>query len=161
MTLLMRVSLPSRLTPFDEEDGMRKKQWQVVGFLAALLGASTAVGQSNQGGTIADIPFPFTVANHTLPPGRYTVTPLSEKAFKIVNSQNQGAFALKNRVEGRAPKSTKMVFHRYENAYFLSEIWVAGSRTGDRVVRSRPEKELAGKRTEMEIAELQIDRVAN
>jgi hypothetical protein len=157
----VRISLPSRLGPLDKEDGMKKQLWQVVGFLAALLAASTVVGQSNQGGTIADIPFPFTVANHTLPPGRYTLTRLSEKALKIVNSQNQGAFALNNRVEGRAPESSKMVFHRYGNTYFLSEIWVAGSRTGDRVVRSRPEKELAGKRTEMEIAELQIDRVAN
>jgi hypothetical protein len=140
---------------------MKNKQWQVVGFIAALLAASTAVGQSNQGDTIADIPFAFTVANHTLPPGRYTVTRWNEQALKLVNSQNQGAFALNHKVEGRAPESSKMVFHRYGNAYFLSEIWVAGSRTGDRVVRSRPEKELAGKRTEMEIAELQIDRVAN
>jgi hypothetical protein len=153
---LVRISLPSRLGPLDKEDVMRNKQWQVVGFLAVLLAASTAVGQSNQGGTIADIPFPFTVANHTLPPGRYTVTRLSEKALKIVNSQNQGAFALNNRVEGRAPQSTKMVFHRYGNAYFLSEIWIAGSRTGDRVVPSRSEKEFAGKRIEVEIAELQI-----
>jgi hypothetical protein len=136
---------------------MKKKQWQVMGFLAALLTASTAVGQSNYRDTIADIPFAFTVGNHTLPPGRYTVTRLSEQALKIVNSQNQGTFALNNRVEGRAPDSSKMVFHRYGNAYFLSEIWVSGSRTGTKVVRSRLEEELAGKQTEMEIAELQID----
>lgn len=136
---------------------MKKKQWQIMGFLAALLAASTAVGQSNHRDAIADIPFAFTVGNHTLPPGRYTVTRLSEQAFKIVNSQNQGTFALNNRAEGRAPDSSKMVFHRYGNAYFLSEIWVSGSRIGARVVRSRFEKELAGKQTEMEIAELQID----
>jgi len=136
---------------------MKKKQWQIMGFLAALLTASTAVGQSNYRDTIADIPFAFTVGNHTLPPGRYTVTRLSEQALKIVNSQNQGTFALNNRAEGRAPDSSKMVFHRYGNAYFLSEIWVSGSRIGARVVRSRFEKELAGKQTEMEIAELQID----
>jgi hypothetical protein len=154
--LLVRISLPSRLGPLDKEDGMKKQLWQVVGFLAALLAASTAVGQSNQGGTIADIPFPFTVANHTLPPGRYTVTRLSEKALRIVNSQNQGSFALNYKVERRATESSKMVFHRYGNAYFLSEIWVSGSRAGTRVVRSRFENELAEKRTEMEIAELQI-----
>lgn len=135
---------------------MKKKHWQVVGFIAVLLAASTAVGQSSQGSTIADIPFAFTVANLTLPPGRYTVTRWNEKAFRIVNSQNQGKFALNDRIEGRAPERSKMVFHRYGNAYFLSEIWVAGSRTGVVVFRSRSEKELAGKRTEMEIAELQI-----
>jgi hypothetical protein len=152
----MRISLPSRLTPFDEEDGMRKKQWQVVGFIAALLSASAAVGQSNRGDTVADIPFAFTVANHTLPPGRYTVTRLSEKAIRIVNSQNQGTFALNDKLERRAAESSKMVFHRYGNAYFLSEIGVSGSRTGAKVIRSRFENELAEKRTEMEIAELQF-----
>ena len=140
---------------------MKNKQWQVVGFLAVLLAASTAVGQSNQGDTIANIPFAFTVGNYTLPPGRYTVTRWNENALRIVNSQNQGAFALKYKVERRTPESSKVVFHRYGNAYFLSEIWVSGSRTGARVVRSRFENELAEKRTEMEIAELQIDRVAN
>ena len=134
-----------------------KKQWQVVVFIAALLAASTAVGQSNRGDTIANIPFAFTVGNYTLPPGRYSVTRLSGKALRVVNSQYQGAFALNDRIEGRAPERSKMVFHRYENAYFLSEIWVSGSRTGVRVVRSRFENELAEKRPEMEIAELQID----
>ena len=135
---------------------MRKKQWQIAGFIAALLAASTAVGQSNRGDTIANIPFAFTVANHTLPPGRYTVTRLSDKALKIVNSQNQGTFALNYKVERTVSESSKMVFHRYGNAYFLSEIWVSGSRTGARVVHSRFENELADKRSEMEIAELQI-----
>jgi len=138
---------------------MKNKKWQVVGFIAALLAASAAVGQSNQGGTITDIPFAFTVANLTLPPGRYTVTQSSQHALKIVNPQNQGAFALDDKVlEGRALKDSKMVFHRYGNAYFLAEIWVAGSGTGVRVVPSRSEKEFARKRTEMEIAELRIVR---
>jgi len=137
---------------------MKRKLWQVVGFLAVLLPASTAVGQTKPGDTIADIPFAFTVSNHTLPAGRYTVTRLSEKALRIFNSQNRGTFALTNRVEGKAPESGKLVFHRYGNAYFLYEVWVSGSRTGRKVVQSRSEKELAGRRTKMEIAELQIAR---
>jgi len=137
---------------------MKKRPWQIVGFLAALLAASPAVAQSNASGIIADIPFAFTVANRTLPPGRYTVTRLSEKILWIYNSQNQGTSALTNRVQGKTPDSSKMVFHRYGNTYFLSEVWVAGSRTGREVPRSRSEEEWAGKLTEMEIAELQIPR---
>jgi hypothetical protein len=89
---------------------MKRKLWQAVGFLAALLAASTAVGQTKRGDTIADIPFAFTVSNHTLPAGRYTVTRLSEKALRIFNSQNQGTFALTNKVEGKAPESGKRWF---------------------------------------------------
>jgi hypothetical protein len=137
---------------------MKRKLWQVVGFLAALLAASTAVGQTKPGDTIVDIPFAFTVSNHTLPAGRYIVTRPSQKFLRIFNSQNHGTFALTNRVEGKAPESGKMVFHRYGNAYFLSEVWVSGSRTGRKVLQSRSEKELAGRRTEMEIAELQTAR---
>jgi hypothetical protein len=154
----MGISQRQRFEPLDEEDGMKKTLWQVVGFLAALLAVSYAVGQTERGDTMADIPFAFTVSNHTLPAGRYIVTRPSQKFLRIFNSQNQGTFALTNRVEGKAAQSGKMVFHRYGNAYFLSEVWVSGSRTGRKVVQSRSEKELAGRRTKMEIAELQIAR---
>jgi len=137
---------------------MKKQLWKVVGFLAALLAASTAVGQTNRGDVFTNIPFAFTVANHTLPPGRYIITHPSEKVLRIFNSHNTGMFALTNRVEAKAPEGSKMVFHRYGDAYFLSEVWVAGSRTGRKVLQSRAEKELTGKRTEMEIAELQVAR---
>jgi hypothetical protein len=132
---------------------MKKQTWKVVGFLAALLATSTAVGQTNRGDTIANIPFAFRVANHTLPPGRYTVTRTGDTTLRIFNSHNQGAAVLTTRVEGKAPESTgKMVFHRYGDAYFLSEVWVPASRSGRKVFRSRAEEELARKQAEMELA---------
>lgn len=138
---------------------MKKQPWKVVGFLAALLAASTAVGQTNRGDTIADIPFAFTVANHTLPPGRYTVTRMGETTLRVFNSHNRGTLVLTTKVEGTASESTgKMVFHRYGDAYFLSEVWVPANGIGRKVFQSRAEKELAGKRTEMEIAVLQVAR---
>ncbi len=138
---------------------MKKQFWKTVGFLAALLAASTAFGQSNQGGTIADIPFAFTVANHTLPAGRYTVTRLGETSLRISSPHNQGTVVLTHAAEGKAPESKgKMVFHRYGESYFLSEVWVAGSGVGRKVFQSRAEEELVGKRIEMEIAVLQISR---
>ncbi len=86
------------------------------------------MAQSNASRIIADIPFAFTVGNRTFP-GRYTVTRLNEKIVWIFNSQNQGTAALNYQIEGKAPDSSKMVFRRYGNAYFLSEVWVADSRT--------------------------------
>lgn len=137
---------------------MKKQLWKVVGLLAALLATSTAVGQTNRV-TITDVPFAFTVANDTLPPGRYTVARMGETTLRIFNSHNQGTVVLTTSVEGKALESTgKMVFHRYGDAYFLSEVWVPASATGRRVFRSRSEEELAGRRTEMETAVLQIAR---
>jgi hypothetical protein len=138
---------------------MKKQLWQVMGFLAALLATSTAVGQTNRGNTIADLPFAFTVANHSLPPGRYTVTRLGDTTLLIFNSHNQGTVVLTTGVEGKAPESMgKMVFYRYGDAYFLSEVWVAGSEIGRKVPPSRAEKQLAGTGTEKEIAVLQNTR---
>jgi hypothetical protein len=136
---------------------MKKQLWQVVGFLAALLATSSAVGQTNRGDTITDIPFAFTVANDTLPPGRYTVTRMSETALVIFNTHKQGTVVLTTKAEGRPLESTgKIVFHRYGDAYFLSEVWNATSGTGRKVFQSRAEQELRGKKTEMEIAVLRI-----
>ena len=138
---------------------MKKQLWKIVGFLAALLATSTALGQSNRGDTIADIPFAFTVANHTLSAGRYTVTRLGETTLRISSSHNQGAVVLTHAVEGKAPESKgKMVFHRYGESYFLSEVWVAAGGIGRKVFQSRLEDELAGKQIQMEIAVLQIGR---
>jgi hypothetical protein len=58
-----------------------------------------------------------------------------------------------------APEATdKMVFHRNGDAYFISEVWVPADGIGRKVFQSRAEKELAGKRTEMEIAVLKLAR---
>jgi hypothetical protein len=47
------------------------------------------------------------------------------------------------RVQGRAPEgSGRMVFHRYGNIYFLSEVWAPGQDTGQELTSSRAEKEV-------------------
>lgn len=143
---------------------MQKQLWKTVGFLAAMLATSTALGQSNPGGTIADIPFAFTVANHILPAGHYTVTRLGETTLWISSPHNpsphnQGTVVLTHAVEGKLPESKgKMVFDRYGKSYFLSEVWVAGSGMGRKVFQSRAEEELDVKGAEMQIAVLQITR---
>jgi hypothetical protein len=139
---------------------MKKQMWKVVGFLATLLATSAAaVGQTNRSDTVADIPFAFTVANHTLPPGRYTVTRINETTLRVFNPHNQGTLVLTHGVEGKAPEGKgKMVFHRYGDVYFLSEVWVAANGIGRKVFQSQAEEKLARKRIEMEIAVLQIAR---
>jgi hypothetical protein len=138
---------------------MNKQLWQVAGFLAVVLVTSSAIGQSNRGNTITNIPFAFTVANHTLPPGRYTVTHIGGTALGIFNSHHQGTVALTSEVERRPLNNVgKMVFHRYGNTYFLSEIWGAASGNGRKVFQSRAEKEFTERKAEMEIATLELAR---
>lgn len=133
-----------------------RKTWQVAWFLAALL-VSSALGQNNRGDTVTNIPFAFTVTNHTLPAGRYTVTRMSETALGIFNVHHQGTIVLTHEIEGEADGSTaRIVFHRYGNAYFLSEVWLAARATGRKAFPTSAERELAATETGSELAVLLI-----
>jgi len=128
---------------------MKKQIWKVVTFLAALMAASSAAAQTNQG----DIPFAFSVANQTLPPGRYTTIQITSTLLRIFNSHNQGVVVLTTGVDSKESEGTgKMVFHRYGDDYFLSEVWAPAGQTGRKVVQSRAEDEVTRKRPAMEIA---------
>ena len=136
---------------------MKKQLWKVGTFLAAVLATSIAVGQTSHGEAVADIPFTFTVANHSFPPGRYTVTPVNQILLRIFNSHNQGTIVMAHSTDGVAPKEIgKMVFHRYGGAYFLSEVWDPASGTGHKLTESRIESELTRKQAAVEFAVLNV-----
>lgn len=136
---------------------MRNKQarW-LTAVLATLLIAAAALGQDNPAVLRVDIPFPFVVAGQTLPAGHYVVSNTGEKILHIVNSQNQGAFVPTFQADGRFPEgSGKLVFHRYQHSYFLSQVWGTSGRQGKQLLKSPAEKEWASKGANQEIAVLQ------
>jgi hypothetical protein len=97
----------------------KQRSWKVVAIATALLAASNAVGQANRSDAIAEIPFAFTLASHTLQPGRYTVTRMSDTLFRISSSHNESVVVLATKVESGTPEDTaKLVFHRYGDSYF-------------------------------------------
>ena len=49
---------------------------------------------------------------------------------------------------------SKLIFNRYGNKYFLSQIWTAGSKSGRELPKSQRETELAGKQAKREVAVL-------
>jgi hypothetical protein len=60
-------------------------------------------------------------------------------------------------VQGKAPEGVAdVVFHRYGDTYYLSEVWVAANGTGSQLFKSQAEKE-STKRTNMEIAVLTVE----
>ncbi len=121
------------------------------------LAASTCWGQGKRGDVITKIPFPFVVANRTLPPGKYIVTPIGETNLRIYGNKQSVIFQTHS-VVGKAPEGVgKMVFHRYGGACFLSEVWAAANGTGSQLFTSQDEKELA-QRTNTEVAVLTVER---
>ena len=113
----------------------------VVAFLAAAAGYSQSSAR-----LVSNIPFDFYVGSSVLPSGEYEVRPgvaAGAVMFRGID-QNAAVVALTNSKQvGRAPKEAKLVFNRYGNSYFLSEIWHAGIDRGYQLPKSKTEREMA------------------
>jgi len=93
---------------------------------------------------VADIPFEFTVGGKSLKASEYSVKALTASGDALVISSKDSkdrAIRLTNPIEARiAPKQAKLVFHRYGQRYFLSEVWTPGERTGRKLQKSSEER---------------------
>lgn len=92
---------------------------------------------------VANIPFEFMTATTTLPAGDYTVTELSSGVLLHNRAEHTSAFVMT--IPGKAkrePGESKLIFNRYGNRYFLSEIWSSESKIGKQLPKSDGEKEL-------------------
>jgi len=77
----------------------------------------------------ANIPFAFVASGSNLSAGEYTVEGQgwTDQMLQLCNlQQHQCAFVVASQVESRRNNEPgKLVFNRYGNRYFLSEIWSA------------------------------------
>lgn len=85
----------------------------------------------------ADIPFEFVARNTTVPPGQYVIKLQAGPVVKFVGSDSYPFFA---NPAGPGSHEAKLVFHRYGNRYFLSQIWT--TTTSRELPMSRVEREL-------------------
>ena len=114
----------------------------VVGL--ALASAAVANGQAGRQVT-AQVPFDFIVANKTLRAGRYEVNNVNSSGDALAIRQAEGtdqAMILTAPVIAKNQSDTKakLVFHRYGQTYFLSQVWVAGRSDGRELARSKQER---------------------
>jgi hypothetical protein len=72
----------------------------------------------------ANIPFDFTVGQTQLPAGTYDVSPLAHGAIVIRNGNTAKSVASIFRWEDprKGDSTTKLVFHKYGDKYFLSQV---------------------------------------
>ena len=108
-----------------------------------------AVAAFAQGSTFlkADVPFDFSAGNSIMPAGRYqvergpangTVTIRSDDGKKAVIVMTLLTTSMARHEQG------SLMFHRYGNAYILSEIWTPGN-DGRELPTTKRERELAKK----------------
>ena len=84
--------------------------------------AGTSFAQSN--GVEAKVPFAFTVGNAALPAGTYTIKFHSAQLIMITNHAQHRSAALSvfYRDGRKSPNGGQLLFHKYGNQYFLSEV---------------------------------------
>jgi hypothetical protein len=93
-----------------------------------------------------NIPFAFAAGETTLPAGEYRVQKMDgngavllirctePKASIMVVTNSTGG--------GKQQEQSKLVFHRYGNQYFLSQVWNAGYKSGRELRIGKREKEI-------------------
>jgi len=115
------------------------------GFLV-LLTFSSALGQSARQNFI-HIPFDFSVGEKSFSAGKYAIerNRKDADAVWVIRGKEDGGSVVLITQPTRSidtQEETKLVFHRYDDVYFLSEIWTPGSNTGRKLQISDREKAL-------------------
>ncbi len=114
----------------------------------ALMAALVSANAQSSGLVVADIPFEFAVGAKSLGAGEYSVRGFTANADALLISSrdsNDVAIRLTQSIRARiVPQQTKLVFHRYGQRYFLSEVWTAGQPTGRQLQKSGAERAIEG-----------------
>jgi hypothetical protein len=112
--------------------------------LSAVLGSSLMLAQSGPSGK-ADIPFGFYVRDTALPAGSYTLQETNTLGVVQIRNNDTGksivVMAPPNQSGNTA--DSKLVFHKYGDRYFLSELWLTGAAAVDCVSMGKLEREIS------------------
>lgn len=126
---------------------MRKLVSVVV--IGSVLILATAAVQAQLPGTVirASIPFDFEVHGRTLPAGRYEISRISDEPMGLMirnidHMRNEALFETEPVYENYRSSKNEIVFKRYGDTYFLSEVESAGEQTAREVYPSRAERHL-------------------
>jgi hypothetical protein len=94
----------------------------------------------------ANVPFSFIVNRDTLPAGEYSLESIGMGPSLLIQNADMKSRTIvnPNRCEAAsASKQTKLVFRKYGNRYFLSQVWLEGAKSGQEFARSKREAEVA------------------
>jgi len=127
----------------------------VICFLAGV-GSIAANAQIDSDVTIeANIPYSFIVKDTTLPAGKYTVRVVDETNLKVleirnVNNNKAVLFETEDAQANETPRQTELVFDKLGDKYFLSQIWLSGSDSGNQLEKTKMERDLESSGMKME-----------
>jgi len=135
-----------------------KRQMKTMAMILGLVviaGASLAQAQII-GRLKSNIPFSFYVRNRLMPAGDYTIAELNPGSglMEIRSADGQSAvmFLTINKQEKDTRTPSELIFHKFGDKAFLSEIVEQGEMDGAEVVKSKMEKRLEKAARDKEVA---------
>ncbi len=119
----------------------------VAGCLLSLLLIGSAGAQEPGTRIRAQIPFDFTVKGKTLPAGVYDITrvmdePITLLVRNIHDKRDEVVVETAPKLERSMSNRDELIFNRYGDTYFLSDVFTAGDSTGEELRTSHQEREL-------------------
>jgi hypothetical protein len=130
------------------EGGLILKKQAIRAFvLLSLLIPLSAIYVYGQGKTLireAKIPFDFSVGDKTFPAGVYSITRVNQEKIILRLSSDDGGESINivtSPVQANeSPKTGKLIFRRYGETYFLSQVWESDETQGRQLLKSRTER---------------------
>jgi hypothetical protein len=110
--------------------------------------SSASHAQVLEGAVIVNVPFAFQNGSQHFTAGLYTIRMESQNTL-IIRGESSSGFAIPGFDKDSHPsETTKVVFRRYGDQYFIREVWVAGETNHTYFMPSKAEKlEIAANRT--------------
>jgi hypothetical protein len=88
----------------------------------------------------AEIPFAFQVGSAHFEAGTYTFRDLAQHIISISSRSRSGLAVTRQETSVHPSPSSKIVFHKYGDRYFLAEVWASGDMDHVTVAKSKAEE---------------------
>jgi hypothetical protein len=122
--------------------------------ICILLAASAAFAQNPP--ILVHVPFDFVVMEKVFPAGEYRLTPNTAESMVLIKSADDrhALFVLTHGLQSaKVQDNPKLVFYRYGEQYYLSEVWSGGTTVGHQLPEA-PAKRLMAKRSPVNKVEI-------
>ncbi len=104
---------------------------------------TSARAQNPSNNQMVTIPFDFFVGADKLPAGVYTVRPEESRAAMKIQHRDQpkSLYFLIHPIQSPSIQDrSKLVFRKYGDDYFLSQVWTVGRATGEELNKTKRER---------------------
>lgn len=125
---------------------MRKQLLSIMIMLGYLVAVGAGKAQAQVVGAVeADVPFAFHAGNAKFPAGKYSVKIRDDSNNEIMeittaDGRHSAIFQVRGTQAKTNPPKTELVFNKYGDTYFLSEVFDEGNKDGSEVLESHYEK---------------------